>query len=65
MFFLPLPLDKTLQTLDEVEDSNATLASPELYIIVNGRPTKKNVRVVGGVLGGYITAHITNQSKQL
>ena len=43
MFFLPLPLDKMLQTLDEVEDSNATLASPELYIIVNGRPTKNKV----------------------
>ena len=43
MFFLPLPLDKTLQTLDEVEDSNETLASPELYIIVNGRPTKNKV----------------------
>ena len=43
MFFLPLPLDKMLQTLDEVEDSNETLASPELYIIVNGRPTKNKV----------------------
>ena len=32
-----------LQTLDDVEDSNATLASPELYIIVNGRPTKNKV----------------------
>ena len=43
MFFLPLPLDKTLRTLDEVEDSNETLASPELYIIVNGHPTKNEV----------------------
>ena len=42
MFFLPLPLDKTLQTLEEVGE-NTTLASPELYIIVNGRPTKSKV----------------------
>ena len=39
MLFLPLPLDKTLQTLEDVGE-NTTLASPELYIIVNGRPTK-------------------------
>ena len=43
MFFLPLPLDKTLETLDAVCDDSATLASPELYIIVNGRPTKSKV----------------------
>ena len=42
MLFLPLPLDKTLQTLEEVGE-NTTLASPELYIIVNGRPTKSKV----------------------
>ena len=40
MFFLPLPLDKTLETLDGVEGS---LANPELYIIVNRKPTKGNV----------------------
>ena len=40
MFFLPLPLDKTLETLDGVEGS---LANPELYIIVNSKPTKGNV----------------------
>ena len=40
MFFLPLPLSKTLETLDEVEGS---LADPELYIMVNNRPTDKNV----------------------
>ena len=33
MFFLPLPLEKTLDTFDEV-DNNVSLASPELYIIV-------------------------------
>ena len=42
MLFLPLPLDKTLQTLEEVGE-NTTLASPELYVIVNGRPTKSKV----------------------
>ena len=42
MLFLPLPLDKTLQTLEEIGE-NTTLASSELYIIVNGRPTKSKV----------------------
>ena len=42
MLFLLLPLDKTLQTLEEVGE-NTTLASPELYIIVNGSPTKSKV----------------------
>ena len=41
MFFLPLPLEKTMATLDEVEESD--LPNPELYIIVNGKPTKNNV----------------------
>ena len=40
MFFLPLPLSHTLQTLDELQP---TLANPELYIVLNGRPTKNNV----------------------
>ena len=40
MFFLPLPLNKTLETLDQVEGA---LADPELYIIVNNKPTKNNV----------------------
>ena len=42
MFFLPLPLEKTLDTFDEV-DNNVSPASPELYIIVNGKPTKTKV----------------------
>ena len=42
MFFLPLPLEKTLDTFDEV-DNNVSLASPKLYIIVNGKPTKTKV----------------------
>ena len=46
MFFLPLPLNKTLATLDEVEQSSSAksaLPNPELYIIVNGKPTKQKV----------------------
>ena len=42
MFFLPLPLNKTLETLDQVEHSD-DLPNPELYIIVNGKPTKSKV----------------------
>ena len=41
MFFLPLPLNKTLETLDQVEHSDDL---PNLsYIIDNGKPTKSKV----------------------
>ena len=44
MFFLPLPMKQNLETLKEAENSNKvtkfTLPNPELYIIVNGKPTK-------------------------
>ena len=43
VFFLPLPLNKTLETLNKVDQHISVLPDPELYIIVNGRPTKNNV----------------------
>ena len=48
MFFLPLPLDKTLQTIDKVQSNKsgeglAGLPDPELYIIVNGKPSKNTI----------------------
>ena len=43
MFFLPLPLEKTAKTLEEVEKKPAGLPDPELYIIVNSKPTKKKM----------------------
>jgi len=46
MFFLCLPLSKTLATLDEVGQlgsAKSALPNPELYIIVNGKPTKQKV----------------------
>ncbi len=43
MFFLPLPLNKTLETLGQVEALSDALPDPELYIIVNGRPTTSTV----------------------
>ena len=57
MFFLPLPLKKTLETLGDVKmvqcsnslsqrsekDPHVTLPDPELYIMVNGRPSEKKV----------------------
>ena len=43
MFFLPLPLKRTLETLDNVKQKPCVLPDPELYIIVNGKPTKSNV----------------------
>ena len=46
MFFLPLPLNKTLDTLDQVKNHSneeSSLPDPELYIIVNGKPTTSKV----------------------
>ena len=40
MFFLPLPLNKTLETLDQVEQCGGGLPNPELSY---GRPTKSKV----------------------
>ena len=47
MFFLPLPLNKTAETLREVDDPTKVVQSglptPELYIIVKDKPTKSTV----------------------
>ena len=47
MFFLPLPLDKTLQTIEDVENSkdvdSVGLPDLELYILVSGKPSKQKV----------------------
>ena len=46
MFFLPLPFKKTLETLDGVKCSSSgetALPDPELYIIINGKPTSSKV----------------------
>ena len=46
MFFLPLPLSKTVDTLQLVQDIHSDklgLPDPELYIILNGKPTKSRV----------------------
>ena len=56
MFFLPLPLKRTLETLEEVQipatDGTSAshvvtrepqLTNPELYIIVNGKPKSGKV----------------------
>ena len=40
MFVLPLPLENTLATL---EQSEGGLGKPQLYVVVNGIPTKKKV----------------------
>ena len=36
-------MHKTMATLEKVDESNVALANPELYIIVNGQPTKDKV----------------------
>ena len=46
MFFLPLPLKKTLETLGDVKmviSAQVTLPDPELYIMMNGMPSEKKV----------------------
>ena len=46
MFFLPLPLDKTLATLEEMQNSvsgtKTGLPDPELFIIVNSKSKTRN-----------------------
>ena len=50
MFFLPLPLDKTLQTIEDVENSkdmdSVGLPDLELYILVSGKPSEQKVYTV-------------------
>ena len=43
MFFLPLPFNKSLETLGEVKHFSSALPEPELYIILNGKSTKQQV----------------------
>ena len=43
MFFVPLPMKKSLETLEQAEASKTSLPDPELYIIVNGQPTKSKI----------------------
>ena len=45
MFFLPLPFEKAVQTLEEIGSSSSSvdLPPPELYIIINGKPSKQKV----------------------
>ena len=46
MFFLPLPLQNTIEDLginDLMSDDLQMLPDPELYILLDGRPTKDKV----------------------
>ena len=43
MFFLPLPMHKTMETLGDVEETEVALSNPELYIIDNCKPAKDKV----------------------
>ena len=62
MFFLPLPLDKTVQTIDDVMNSRGTpsvgLPDPELYIVVSGNPSKQKVLWQSLVNVAHVTAAI-------
>ena len=41
MFFLPLPMERTINDL--ISDQSNVLPDPELYILVDGQPTKDKV----------------------
>ena len=43
MFFLPLPMHKTMETLGDVEETEVALSNPELCIIINSKLTKDEV----------------------
>ena len=49
MFFLPLPLQNTIKAFDDLgindltSDDPQMLPDPELYILLDGRPTKDKV----------------------
>ena len=62
MFFLPLPLDKTIQTIDDVMNSRTMssvgLPDPELYIVVSGKPSKQKVLWQSMVNVTHVTAAI-------
>ena len=60
MFFLPLPHNKTTETLNDVTKSlPSDLPSPELYIIVNGQPTKSKV-----MWRSLVDVNVVKQAKQ-
>ena len=65
MFFLPLPLNKTLDTLHQANFSGkgvSALPDPELYIIVNGKPTKSKIVWYSLVIMAMLYTHsIGNQ----
>ena len=43
VFYLPLPLEKTMETLGNARDFRPTnLPNPELYVVLNSKPTKNN-----------------------
>ena len=42
ILFLLLPFEKTLRTLEDIKNDDTNLQAPELYVILNGVPTKKN-----------------------
>uniref|UniRef100_A0A1X7U9K6 DUF6570 domain-containing protein n=1 Tax=Amphimedon queenslandica TaxID=400682 RepID=A0A1X7U9K6_AMPQE len=42
MFYLPLPLEKAMETLNEIGIDFNHLPNPELYIIINGQLTESN-----------------------
>ena len=38
-----MPFEKTLQTLEDIKNDDTNLPAPELYVILNGVPTKKRI----------------------
>ena len=69
MFFLPLPLDMTLQTIEDVENSkdmdSVGLPDPELYILVSGKPLKQKVLWQSMVKIAHVSAAVRKKTNQL
>ena len=58
MFFLPLPLDKTIDDVMNSSTPSVGLPDPELYIVVSGNPSKQKVLWQSLVNVAHVTAAI-------
>ena len=62
MFFVPLPLDTTVQTIEDITNSRGMssvgLPNPELYIVVSGKPSKQKVLWQSMLNVAHVTAAI-------
>ena len=59
MFFLTLPLDRTLQTTEDVESNTSVgLSDPEIYVSVSGMPSKNKLSWQSLVNVGHVRSAV-------